>query len=356
MNPVEPADQAPAGVDLVALRRFIDTADPPGTAGSLTGELISGGKSNLTYRISDGVRTWILRRPPLGLVLATAHDMNRECRILRALADSAVPVPTVVAQQPTADVLDAPFYLMREVDGLVYRSRDQAAGLSPRDAARLGEALVDTLAALHDMDYRQTGLEGFGRPEGYLERQVTRWLRQWDAAHLHDYPQVEALGRRLIRALPAGGGAGIVHGDYRIDNVIVDRTDPGTIAAVLDWEMSTLGDPLADLGILLCYWDEPGRPYNPVTGGLTAVPGFPSHAEVISRYAARRSRDVPDIDWYVVFADFKLAIILEQIHTRHVQGHTVGGGFDQVGEAVWPLLERALETAARASGSGLRVS
>jgi aminoglycoside phosphotransferase (APT) family kinase protein len=343
-----------AGVDLVALRRFIDTADPPGTDGPLTSELISGGKSNLTYRIADGVRTWILRRPPLGLVLATAHDMDRECRMLRALADSPVPVPTVVAQQRTADVLDAPFYLMREVDGVVYRSREQVAALTPEQASRLGGALVDTLAELHTVDYRAVGLKVFGRPEAYLQRQVTRWLRQWDAAHLHDYPQVTELGRRLLRSLPSGGTPGIVHGDYRIDNVMVDRADPGRIVAVLDWEMSTLGDPLADLGILLCYWDEPGRPYNPVTGGLTAVPGFPGHAELVSRYAARRGRDLPDIDWYVVFADFKLAIILEQIHTRHAQGHTVGEGFDRVGEAVRPLLERALDTAAGSAVPGLR--
>lgn len=338
---------SPAGVDLAALRRFIDDHDPPGTAGPLTGELISGGKSNLTYRISDGARTWILRRPPLGLVLATAHDMGRECRVLRALAGSPVPVPTVVAQDPA-------FYLMREVDGVVCRTREQVATLTPADAARLGHALVDTLATLHDVDHRAVGLDGFGRPEGYLERQVRRWLRQWDAAHVHDYPQVAALGRRLLRALPTGGAVGIVHGDYRIDNVMVSRDDPGRIVAVLDWEMSTLGDPLADLGILLCYWDEPGRPYNPVTAGLTAVPGFPTHAEVISRYAARRGLDLPDIDWYVVFADFKLTIILEQIHTRHVQGHTVGDGFDGVGEMVWPLLERALDTAARSSSAALR--
>ncbi|HEX6076547.1 MAG TPA: phosphotransferase family protein [Micromonosporaceae bacterium] len=345
---------APAGVDLVALRRFIDVSDPPGTAGPLAGELISGGKSNLTYRISDGRRTWVLRRPPLGLVLATAHDMGRECRVLRALAGSPVPVPTVVAQRETADVLDAPFYLMREVDGVVYRTREQVTELTPGDASRLGDALVDTLAALHDVDHRAVGLSGFGRPEGYLERQVTRWLGQWDAAHVHDYPEVSRLGRRLTRALPTGGAAGIVHGDYRIDNVMVDRTDPGRIVAVLDWEMATLGDPLADLGILLCYWDEPGRPYNPVTGGLTAVPGFPTSAEVISRYARRRGLDLPDIDWYMVFADFKLAIILEQIHTRHVQGHTLGEGFDRVGDAVLPLLERALDTAAGSSCVVLR--
>jgi aminoglycoside phosphotransferase (APT) family kinase protein len=341
-------------VDLPALRRFIDAHDPPGTAGPLTGELISGGKSNLTYRISDGARTWILRRPPLGLVLATAHDMSRECRVLRALAGSPVPVPTVVAQQETADVLGAPFYLMREVDGVVYRNREQVVALTPADASRLGGALVDTLAALHDLDHRTVGLDRFGRPEGYLERQVTRWLRQWDAAHVHDYPQVAALGRRLLRGLPTGGAVGIVHGDYRLDNVMVSRDDPGRIVAVLDWEMSTLGDPLADLGILLCYWDEPGRPYNPVTAGLTAVPGLPTHAEVISWYAARRGLDLPDIDWYVVFADFKLTIILEQIHTRHMRGHTVGEGFDQVGEMVRPLLERALDTAARSSSPALR--
>jgi aminoglycoside phosphotransferase (APT) family kinase protein len=349
-----PPEFSSAGLDLDALRTFIDAEVEGGTAGHLSAHLLSGGKSNLTYEISDGHRTWVLRRPPLGLVLPTAHDMSREFTVIRALHGSGVPAPSAVVLAVTSRVLDAPFYLMDKVDGVVYRTRAQVQALSPPQRAALGCALVDTLADLHEIDPAAVGLDGFGRPKGYLERQLSRWQRQYDAARVRDLPAVEILAGKLSRALPDSRASGVVHGDYRLDNVMIDAGDPGRIAAVLDWEMATLGDPLADLGILISFWDEPGRAFNPITNGMTAFEGFPSVDEVVQRYATRRRSDVGSVDWYIVFGLFKIAIILEQIHARHLQGHTVGEGFDNVGEMVPPLLERAQTIAAASPSAALR--
>ena len=347
----------PSGLDLTALAGFLTTAVPGLPVGPLNAELVSGGKSNLTYRITDGTHRWILRRPPLGMVLATAHDMSREYRVMSGLAGSAVPVPQMVAICDTSEVIGAPFYVMAEVDGIVYREPAQVAELTPAQNLRLGNALVDTLADLHEVDVDDVGLADLGRPAGYLGRQLTRWIGQYEAAKVREQPDIVRLGAALTRSCPARQVVRIVHGDYRIDNVMVDRRDPGTIIAVLDWEMATLGDPLADLGILVSFWDEPGRDPNPVTNGLTAFEGFPSPSEVVARYAERRRLDpdeVADIDWYIVFGLWKVAIILEQIHVRHSQGQTLGEGFDGVGDKVALLVHRALEVAASSTSSSLR--
>lgn len=332
-------------LDLAALRRYLE-AGVLVPAGELKATLISGGKSNLTYRITDGTTRWILRRPPLGEILAGAHDVSREHRVMAGLSGSSVPVPEVVALCEDPGVLGAPFYMMIEVPGSVLRTADQVHALPEPTRARLSGTLVDTLADLHEVDFATVGLGGLGRPEGYLDRQLGRWVRQYRKIKVRDLNAVEPLASVLADSVPTGVRPSIVHGDYRLDNVIVCPDDPAKISAVLDWEMATLGDPLADFGILIMFWDEVGAPFNPITNGLMAVPGVLSRDAVIERYITRRNLQVDNLDWYLIFARFKLAIILEQIHVRHLHGQTRGEGFGNVGEMVALLLDGAMEMAA----------
>lgn len=349
---------SPAGalaeLDLDALAAHLQATLAGGLAGPLTASLIGGGRSNPTYRLTDGESVWVLRRPPYGHVLPSAHDMKREYTVIEALGGSAVPVPAAVHLCEDTAVLGAPFYLMDLVDGRPVGTIEQAEGLTSEHRRGLGLALADTLADLHDIDPAAVGLDDFGRPDGYLERQLNRWARQWESSKTTDRPEVAVLLDKLGRALPRSRFPGIVHGDVKLDNVLVSRDDPARIVTVLDWEMATLGDTLADVGIMLSFWDIPGRPVNPITRGLATLDGFPSRAELLERYASRRGVELPEVDWYVVFADFKIAVILEGIAARHAQGETVGEGFDGVGDMAEPLLQRALDLAARSSDPELR--
>ncbi len=341
---------ASEAVDLAALTRFL-AARGVVLAGQLSAVLIGGGRSNLTFAITDGASRWILRRPPLGTYHPGAHDVAREHRVIDALAQTAVPVPQVVALCEDADVLGAPFYLMAEVQGLVLRTRQQVSQVPEADRRRLSESMVDTLAALHTVDIGAVGLHSLGRPDGFLARQLSRWQRQYHSVANRHAALVDQIGETLAGTLPQSPAAALVHGDYRIDNLIVTAADPGRIAAVLDWEMSTLGDPLADLGMLAMFWDEVGRPFNPITGGLTAFPGFLSRDEVVARYSARRGLDdhaMATMPWYLAFSQFKLAVILEQIHVRHASGQTIGSGFDGIGAMVDELLDNCAATIRKA--------
>ena len=330
----------PPGLDLTRLRGYLDGAGLPG--GPLTAEIIAGGKSNLTYVVGDGDRSWVLRRPPLGHVLATAHDMAREYRVLTALRPTPVPVPQTVLHCADPDVIGAPFYLMEKVDGTVYRTAAQTGTLGPDRARALAHALVDVLADLHGVDPDAVGLGDFGHPSGYLIRQVRRWKTQLDASRGRDLPGIDTLHARLAASVPAQAGAAIVHGDYRLDNVMVAAD--GGISAVLDWEMATLGDPLADLGLLLVYWDGlSDLPDNAVADAVNPGAGFPSGTDLAARYAMRRGADLSRLDWYVAFGYFKLAVIAEGIHFRYTQGKTVGAGFDRIGLLVPPLVARGLD-------------
>jgi aminoglycoside phosphotransferase (APT) family kinase protein len=317
--------------------------------------LIAGGRSNLTYLLEpgEGAAPLVLRRPPLGHVLPTAHDMSREYRVLSALAGTDVPVPPPVALCPDADVIGAPFYLMPYVPGLVLRSAEDGKRLTPAQARQLSEGFTDMLAAIHGVDLAATGLDSFGRPEGYMDRQLARWQRQWELSATREVPGYNQLIQRLAAglpgrsALPPSAGT-LVHGDYRLDNTLVrlDAASTGgpAIAAVLDWEMSTLGDPLADLGLALVYWTEAADGDSldvQWAPEITTGPGFLTRAQIAARYAAATGRDVSAVGYYMAFGCFKLAVVLEGIHARFLQHKTVGEGFEKEGPAVPLIIARA---------------
>ncbi|MGW2763701.1 phosphotransferase family protein [Streptomyces sp. NPDC001275] len=331
----------PPGLDLDRLRGLLDRERPGLVRGPLTGRLIEGGRSNLTYAVSDGASQWVVRRPPLGHVLATAHDMGREHRVISALHPTEVPVPRMVLLCEDEDVLGAPFYVMEFVGGTPYRTADQLAPLGVERTRNAALSLVDTLVELHAVDPAEVGLEGFGRPEGFLDRQLRRWGKQLAASRNRELAGVDELHAALGRALPVSPAPAVVHGDYRLDNVLLGPDD--RITAVLDWEMSTLGDPLTDLGLLVMYSTPLGMPDSPVSTTAEA-PGHPSAAELVERYADRSGRDVSAVSWYTAFAWFKLAVILEGIHYRYTLGQTVGRGFDRIGDLVPVFIEHGLTT------------
>jgi aminoglycoside phosphotransferase (APT) family kinase protein len=334
--PIVEAD--PPGVTVAALESFLREAVPGLLEGPLQVELLSGGRSNLTYLLTDGRNRWVLRRPPLGHVLATAHDMDREHRVLRALTNTDVPVPSPRASAGP-EVIGAPFYVMDFAEGVVLREREQLETFARDAATRLAEELVDVLARLHRVEPEAVGLGNLGRPEGYLARQLRRWDRQLAASHSRDLPELVRLGERLGRRLPARQGGAIVHGDYRLDNVVVDVSD-GRVVGVLDWEMATLGDPLTDLASTVVWWDGVRGLDSPVAAVPGDVPGFPASDTLIDAYSRRTAEDLTELSWYLGFAYYKIAAIFEGIHFRTQQGLTVGEGFDRLGAMVPALVER----------------
>ncbi|KOU54794.1 MULTISPECIES: phosphotransferase family protein [Streptomyces] len=336
MSPVPPP-----GLDPESLRARLDRERPGLVSGPLEARLIEGGRSNLTYVVGDGTGQWVVRRPPLGHVLATAHDMAREYRVISGLHPTAVPVPEPLLLCEDDAVLGAPFYVMEYVEGVPYRTAEQLAPLGPERTRAAVLGLVDTLVDLHAVDPGAVGLGDFGRPEGFLERQLRRWGKQLDASRNRELAGVDALHADLGRSLPASPAPTVVHGDYRLDNVLLGPDE--RIRAVLDWEMSTLGDPLTDLGLLVMYSSDLGLPESPVST-TSGAPGHPSPAELIERYAARSGRDTSAISWYTAFAWFKLAVILEGIHYRYTLGQTVGAGFDRIGDLVPVFIEHGRTT------------
>jgi aminoglycoside phosphotransferase (APT) family kinase protein len=333
------------GLSLDAVTAWL--ADRGLAEGPVDARLVAGGRSNLTYLLSSSAGRVVLRRPPLGHVLATAHDMAREHRVLSALHGTAVPVPRPLALCPDADVTGAPFYVMEFADGLVVRTRADAGALPGEGRAAVVDAMMATLASLHVVEPVGVGLGDFGRPDGFMARQVRRWGAQLDASRSRDLPGVDDLRSRLAGSVPASTGSGVVHGDYRLDNLVVGppaAADAYAVRAVLDWEMATLGDPLADLGLLLAYWDGLGRLPSSSVAALGPAAGLPEGSVLVKQYAAGSGRDVAALPWYVAFGYFKIAVILEGIHYRYVQGQTVGAGFDRIGEVVPPLVTLGLST------------
>ncbi|PKW15514.1 phosphotransferase family protein [Saccharopolyspora spinosa] len=342
MNAQPPAGELP-GLDLDRLRAHLDAERPGLVGGPLTGEFVQGGRSNLTYVVGDGAHQWVVRRPPLGHVLATAHDMTREFRVLSALAGTPVPVPETHLLCQDESGLGAPFYLMEYVPGTVYRTPQLTERLAQQQRVDLAWQLMDVLADLHSIAPDAVGLGEFGRPEGFLERQVRRWSKQLAASHSRDIDGVEELAARLAKTVPSTPRTGIVHGDYRLDNVIVG--DDQRIRAVLDWEMATIGDPLTDLGLLAVYWEGfNGVERNPIAKGVGPDFGFPAARQLLDRYAERSGTDLSDMNWYVAFGFFKISVILEGIHYRFIHNQTVGEGFEHVGALVAPLVEQGLAT------------
>ena len=338
------------GLDTDALAAWLETERPGLLSGPLEASLITGGKSNLTYTVSDGTTDVIVRRPPLGHVLATAHDMVREHRVITALGPTDVPVPNTYALCEDETVVGAPFYVMERVDGTPYNRATQLEALGPDRTRTITERMIDTLVALHAVDPAEVGLSDFGRPDGYLERQVRRWKKQLESSRSREIAGMDELIARLERDIPTGGDSTIVHGDYRLDNLLVDD-DADTINAVLDWEMSTLGDPLTDVAVLVAYQQlaealqEPGTPSGAVKAMVTdapRAPGYLSSDEVLERYHAQSGRDVSDLDFHLALAYFKLAVILEGIHYRHSHGQTLGGGFEGIGDLIEPLVAAGL--------------
>ena len=317
--------------------------------------MIGHGRSNLTYRIESDGESWVLRRPPLSHVQPTAHDMEREFRVISALAETKVPVPRTFAVCNDSEVIGAPFYVMEYVDGLVpVNPEDVIKRFDEEQRRRLGEELIDTLANLHAVDPNEVGLGDFGRPAGYVERQVRRFSEQLERVKTRELPELEELRQRLTSAMPAESEATIVHGDFRLDNAIVD--DEAHVAAVLDWEMSTLGDPLADLGILRMYWRDRDAEGIAAVGstGVIVLPGFPSWADAAARYERQSGRDLSNLDFYIVLAHFKLAVILENMHARFMAGGTVGAGFETIGNQVLVLARSGLAVAGHSAIPALR--
>jgi aminoglycoside phosphotransferase (APT) family kinase protein len=314
-------------------------------SGAWQAEVIAGGLSNITYRIRWAGEGYILRRPPLGEVLPRAHDMAREYRVMSALVPTGVPVPETVAFCGDPAVIGAPFYLMREVAGSVIRTRADSAGMSPQQRREISELLVDSLADLHAVDADQVGLSDYGKHGGYAARQVATWGKQWQRSKTRELPDVDLLLAKLGDSVPDADETTIVHGDFRLDNTIVTLDPEPRIAALLDWELSTLGDPIADVGLMLTYWHDPGdtaRGEISVAAGITDHDGFLTSSELAQRYAERSGRDLSTLPFYLALAAMKLAIILEGVHARYVNGQTVSAGYETVGAGVPLLAARGL--------------
>ena len=325
------------------LEAHVEGLRPP-----LTFSLIAGGHSNLTYRVDDADGgAYVLRRPPLGHVLATAHDMGREHRIISALGPTPVPVAPALAYCDDPEVNGAPFYVMAFVEGHILRDVAAAEPFDEDQRRTAGESLVDVLAEIHAVDPDAVGLGELGRKEGYIERQLKRWHKQFLDSKTREVPALENVYERLRADVPEQGPATIVHGDYRLDNCLVG--DDGHLAAVLDWEICTLGDPLADLGLLMVYWTDPGDDGTALLTSPTALPGFPRRADLLERYAARSGRDLAAIDYYTAFGYWKLACIVEGVYARY-RGGAMGSeasGFEAFASQVERLAAAAEEAVTR---------
>jgi aminoglycoside phosphotransferase (APT) family kinase protein len=340
-------DTLPPLVDEQALARYLDERLPGSDA--IQVERHQAGHSNETFFVTRGDDSWVLRRPPRGAFLPSAHDVLREFRVLDGLGRTNVRVPRTVLACEDESVIGAPFYLMERIDGVVIRQ--EVPDLFPEpDRAALGDELVDALVELHSVDPASCGLDKFGKPTGYLERQLRRWTGQLELTmpHSRPLPDLERVGEWLASHLPAPQQTTIVQGDYKLDNVMFAKETPARLVAILDWEMATLGDPLADLGWMISFWressDDAGDLFAETTR-VTELPGFRSRAELIDRYAAATGRDVSGLGWYTVLAIWKLAILLEGSYARHLAGMTDDPFFAQLETGVPALADKALEIA-----------
>ena len=329
------------GINAAAVTGWL-VVNVPGAVAPFTFELITGGRSNLTFKVTgaDGTR-FVLRRPPMGNVLASAHDMGREFRLISAVALAGIPVAPALGMCTDLSVNDAPFYVMGYVDGVVLDSPDRGGMLSESVRRSASESLADTLAALHAVDIDAVGLGDLAKRADYVGRQLKRWSAQWDASKTRELPSMERVRSLLSAKAPEQRFTGIVHGDYRFGNVMVDPAT-GTVRAVLDWELCTLGDVLADVGYVISYWTDPGEPFRR-ENDPSGHPGFFSRAEFVDRYAAVSGRSLTDVGWYEAFACWRLGCIAEGVLSRYLAG-VMGDDVDTSGMAgrVDALAEHAL--------------
>lgn len=353
----------PAGLRLEPLARWLVSQ---GLLADVTTDLrpalLAGGRSNISYRLSAPDGEWVLRRPPMGHTLPSAHDMGRELRVQQGLARVGFPVPRPLAECADPGVIGAPFYLMEFVDGRVVASAEDAQALGAADADAACASLVDTLVRLHVVDPGAAGLADLARTGGYLDRQAARWSKQWELTRTQDVPALDGLRdavTAVIHGLPPGAETtSLVHGDYRFDNVILAPERP-QVVAVLDWEMSTLGDPVVDLAVLLVYWTQEGdrlRSRVPVAQHITDAPGMWDRAAIVARYAAASGRSLAHLDACVALACFKLAVIMESIRFRALAGQQLGAGADEaeeMGAATGALAELGLAVLADGAVAGL---
>ena len=321
----------------------------PGVAGPLTAKQFPSGHSNLTYSVTLGEKQMVLRRPPFGSKVKSAHDMGREFHVLSML-HTAYPAPTPILHCTDESVLGAPFYIMERVRGVILR-RNLPAGfhLPPETAHRLSEAFIDNLAALHKLDYAALGLADLGRPQGYLERQVKRWLDRYHGSKTEELAEIETITAWLHAHMPAHSDGTLVHNDYKYDNIVLAADDITQIKAVLDWEMCTLGDPMTDLGTALAYWVNADDPVEVqmVRWGPTSLPGSLTRVQLAERYAAATGRDISHVVFYYVFALFKVAVIIQQIYYRYHHGLTKDQRFASLGEVAKMLLRVGLRASER---------
>jgi aminoglycoside phosphotransferase (APT) family kinase protein len=343
MSDADPSE-APEGIDRAGVEAwFVDNID--GVELPLGFERIAGGRSNLTYAVTDAAgRRWALRRPPMGKALGSAHDMGREQRVVSALAGTPVPVAPIAGVCEDTSVNEAPFYVMDFVEGPILRTKQDAEQhFEASERGAIGERVIDTLVAIHAVDPDEVGLGELGKKQDYVARQLKRWHGQWQGSQTEglDVPLIDDLHERLSARIPEQGPAAIVHGDYRLDNMILDSG--GEVAAVVDWELCTLGDPLADVGLLIVYWAEPGDDLLPLFDPPTQAEGFQNREQVRDLYAERSGRDLSEIDFFVALGYWKLAIILQGVFARYSAGQygKPEDGFEEFGRNVRKLAEAA---------------
>ncbi len=318
-----------------------------GAEGPLEFTLIAGGHSNLTFGVTDANgKKYVLRRPPLGQVLATAHDMGREHKIISALGPTDVPVPPALGLCTDESVNGAPFYVMDFVEGLIIRDASVVASMSTAARANAGRSLAETLAKIHAVDPDAVGLGDLGKKDDYVARQLRRWYGQWEKSKTRELPEIDEVHDALLERMPEQGPAAIVHGDYRLDNCMAN--DDGDVIAVLDWELCTLGDPMADVGLLAVYWTDPAESGVLLTAP-TAQEGFLRRQEVLDAYAKASGRDLSQVDYYVALGFWKLACIVEGVYARYAGGSmgSDGGGFEGFKHQVEHCARQAAEAVAR---------
>jgi aminoglycoside phosphotransferase (APT) family kinase protein len=355
--PIAPDDivQTPAEAEgnsrppLLVMEPLVAFLDAHGLGeGPVQATPIGEGHSNVTYLIERGSAQVVLRRPPRPPLPPSAHDVLREARLLRALRDTAARVPQVLAVCEQEATIGAPFYVMELVEGDVIVSSVPEALDTPTERRRIGEQLIDALVEIHAVDWRAAGLEGFGKPTGYLERQLRRFGGLWELNKTREIPAVETVGGWLAEHLPSSGPATIVHGDFRLGNTLFAHDTPAHLAAVLDWEMATIGDPLADIGYLCMMWAQAGDPSDGLRaalGNVTRAEGFNTRDELIARYEERSGRPVGDVRWYVTLALWKSVVFMEGNYKRAIAGTTDDPYLAQFGEGVLELADRAEEVA-----------